>query len=567
MPLTKPPTFPTAQLITGTNVLAAEVHQTSATSSDITFGLSLLATILPPTPLAITNQPSNLTVNESSNLTMTVGVSGSAPLYQWFLNGSAIPGANNASYNIPYVATSNAGTYFIMVSNVANTVVSTNFVMVVIADTNAPTLVDADGTLSATNVLVSFSERVLAAGATNITNYVIKSTTGSVVPVLTATLNNNGTNVMLTTGARPAGTNHILTVNNVRDRSLASNVILTNSAIPISTLLNLIALISPWDWIQPLPGIDPLNPGTGWQTLNFDPAANNWAPAGSSGFVYDLANEALPVVRNTSLSSGGLSTYFRQTFTYNGSPYGATLRLRHVIDDGAVVYLNGEEVYRFNMPVGVIATNTPAATTIGVAALIGYIDIPVTSLVLGTNIVAVEMHGISYTDNDYVFALELTGRAQSITNGPVVIAGQPANRTVLEGQGVTFGFTAAAATSVQWQQNGTNLVGQTNATLTIPVTTLAMNGYTFRVVASGTGSSATSSNAFLNVISLTPPYLSIARSGTTVTLSWTNSGVTLQQTTNLLNASTPWADVPGPVTVSPYSTNNPTGMKYYRLRR
>ena len=244
--------------------------------------------------------------------------------------------------------------------------------------------------------------------------------------------------------------------------------------------------------------------------------------------------------------------------------------MRHAVDDGAVFYLNGVEFLRFNMPGGTITDTTTASSTIGVAGLSSYIDIPLNKIVLGTNLLAVELHQDAANSQDAVFAMELQAVVQSITNGPVVIAGQPANRTVFAGQPAAFSFSAAAATSAQWQQNGTNLVGQTNTTYTIPVTTLAMNGYTFRVIATGISGSVTSSNAILNVLSLVPPappYLNIARSGSTITLSWTNSGVTLQQATNLLNSGTAWADVPGPITASPYSTNNPAGPKYYRLRQ
>ena len=41
------------------------------------------------------------------------------------------------------------------------------------------------------------------------------------------------------------------------------------------------------------------------------------------------------------------------------------LTLNLLRDDGAVVYLNGQEVYRTNMPTGTIAYTTPATTAIG----------------------------------------------------------------------------------------------------------------------------------------------------------------------------------------------------------
>ena len=77
--------------------------------------------------------------------------------------------------------------------------------------------------------------------------------------------------------------------------------------------------------------------------------------------------------------------------------------------------------------------------------------------------------------------------------------------------------------------------------------------------------------AVKNVVPTLPPLLpplNISRSvGGAVTLSWTGSGYTLQRTATLLGTNTPWADVPGPVTTSPYTTNNPAGTRFYRLRQ
>src|SRR6185295_8489029 len=98
----------------GENVLAVEVHQQSATSSDVVFGLSLTALVPPLTPIAITSQPTNLTVTTGASAQFSVGVSGSSPFYQWFKNGSPINGANAAIYAIASAQIADAGTYSVM---------------------------------------------------------------------------------------------------------------------------------------------------------------------------------------------------------------------------------------------------------------------------------------------------------------------------------------------------------------------------------------------------------------------------------------------------------------------
>jgi len=82
------------------------------------------------------------------------------------------------------------------------------------------------------------------------------------------------------------------------------------------------------------------------------------------------------------------------------------LRLRR--DDGAVVYLNGEEILRSNMPEGAIDANTFAnAEIIGNnESLLNEYPVAL-NLVNGTNVLAVEIHQINLTSSDISFDLEL----------------------------------------------------------------------------------------------------------------------------------------------------------------
>ena len=59
------------------------------------------------------------------------------------------------------------------------------------------------------------------------------------------------------------------------------------------------------------------------------------------------------------------------------------------------------------------------------------------------------------------------------------------------------------------------------------------------------------------------PQLEIAETNDTVTLSWSRTGFTLQQTDSFTNS---WSDVPGPITTSPFVTTNLAEARYYRLR-
>jgi Immunoglobulin domain/Immunoglobulin I-set domain len=71
-------------------------------------------------PPAITSQPANQTVSAGSNVTFTVGASGSNPLgYQWRFNGTNLAGATTLSFSLTNVQTASAGAYDVVISNAA----------------------------------------------------------------------------------------------------------------------------------------------------------------------------------------------------------------------------------------------------------------------------------------------------------------------------------------------------------------------------------------------------------------------------------------------------------------
>src|SRR5205085_10752081 len=74
------------------------------------------------------------------------------------------------------------------------------------------TLAQAQGSADFTHSTVSFSFPVNPASATNTANYKVSGLT-----VSGATLNPNGTDVLLTTDKQAGGTNYVVTVNNVTD--------------------------------------------------------------------------------------------------------------------------------------------------------------------------------------------------------------------------------------------------------------------------------------------------------------------------------------------------------------
>ena len=121
---------------------------------------------------------------------------------------------------------------------------------------------------------------------------------------------------------------------------------------PISSSTTLIPFNSSWKYLD-----KGTNQGTAWRAASFNDAA--WV-SGNAQLGYGDGDEATTVSYGTSASNKYITTYFRKTISVPDISQftGYTLSLKR--DDGAVVYLNGTEVFRTNMPTGTISYTTRA---------------------------------------------------------------------------------------------------------------------------------------------------------------------------------------------------------------
>lgn len=103
-------------------------------------GLIAMQLIPAVTPPSITGHPQSLTVIQGSNATFTVSATGSTLAYQWRFNGTNISGATASSFTRTNAQPADAGVYSVIVSNSANSVVSSNASLTVLE----PPVVNAD---------------------------------------------------------------------------------------------------------------------------------------------------------------------------------------------------------------------------------------------------------------------------------------------------------------------------------------------------------------------------------------------------------------------------------------
>ncbi|NQU26149.1 MAG: lamin tail domain-containing protein, partial [Candidatus Nealsonbacteria bacterium] len=137
------------------------------------------------------------------------------------------------------------------------------------------------------------------------------------------------------------------------------------------------------------------------------------------GFRAELSGTALPIPANTELNLGPTTYYFRTDFQWDGDPAATDLVLTPFVDDGAVFYLNGVEVYRHNMPGGQILHTTRAGTDVtGEATFDEPVTIPSGSLVAGVNVLAVEVHQAAGGFGDVAFGAELHAAETLIEGSP-----------------------------------------------------------------------------------------------------------------------------------------------------
>jgi carbohydrate binding protein with CBM6 domain/calcineurin-like phosphoesterase family protein/purple acid phosphatase-like protein len=175
---------------------------------------------------------------------------------------------------------------------------------------------------------------------------------------------------------------------------------------------------------------DGSNQGTAWRAPAFNDAL--WA-TGPAQLGYGDGDEATVVRYGANAGAKQITTYFRRTFAVANPADFSSLSLRILRDDGAVVYLNGSEVFRTNMPTGTISDTTPASAAIVGADESVFVSAALSpsSLVAGSNVIAVEVHQSDPTSSDLSFDLELLGESSvTLTRGPYLQLGTPTSTVV-----------------------------------------------------------------------------------------------------------------------------------------
>ncbi|GLX65746.1 glycoside hydrolase domain-containing protein [Paenibacillus glycanilyticus] len=189
--------------------------------------------------------------------------------------------------------------------------------------------------------------------------------------------------------------------------------------------------------------------GEGWTEAGFDDSG--WS-SGQAMLGYDSYNKpATKVSYGPNANNKYVTTYFRKTF--DAKDMGSILELDASLirDDGAVIYLNGHEVYRTNMASGSVGYGTFANATVGDELDRNGFIIDPSYLVEGTNVLTAEVHQVNATSSDIAFEFSLEAVRK------LTVPAAPTN-PVVEDQSNTFGWTPvdgiADATDYEFSTNG-----------------------------------------------------------------------------------------------------------------
>jgi len=127
---------------------------------------------------------------------------------------------------------------------------------------------------------------------------------------------------------------------------------------------------------------------SGWQSKDYNDST--WQE-GRGPFGYGDNDQKTPLPHDSSRKPP--AAYFRKALDMPVDDFTA-LRFLLLRDDGAVVYLNGTEAYRTNMPTGDIGHDTPPVKAIGAVDENRYVVHDTTDLTMdpGSYVVAVEVH-------------------------------------------------------------------------------------------------------------------------------------------------------------------------------
>jgi len=230
----------------------------------------------------------------------------------------------------------------------------------------------------------------------------------------------SGSNYTFSVLPQPAGTVNITwaAANGIFDQSDIPNAFVGGYAsnvwsFTIDKRVVLVQSNSNWRFVKGF--AEASTPSSAWRQLGFDDSSwsNSQAP-----FFYGDPYTNFPAgifgTQLTDMRSNYSTIFLRQNFVVNGRGAITDLVINHQSDDGFIAWLNGVEVWRYNVPSGDLAYNATAVGAVnepngvGAAYIVATLtNSAVSRLVDGTNTLAIMALNQFRTDSDFGFNAQL----------------------------------------------------------------------------------------------------------------------------------------------------------------
>ena len=419
------------------------------------FSVTLPASI----PVELVSSPTNTVANEGQTVVMHVDVLGSGLQYQWYHDGASMQdlsvcnlghqhvitgasGSSGANLTIKSVEPGDAGEYFCVIMNFSGEVISIPATLTVNPDTTPPRLRFAFPGAASTNIVLYFSEPLNDSCApTGNGGVVTDLSTWSVDELIPGQPDrplgvHSFTNSPDITGATVIGINtfiaplnpsHVLRITlnaDLPDTSAAQNVLPFESVFYVGASTNeLVSLSHAWRYND-----QDANPGPNWFSSEpagfltgpgpFDAKRDGGAGGGPDGLgdcraatLYGLGTVGTCLRLQSPISQTNLITAnFWTHFNFSGDPAVTILRVLGKVDDGAVIYLNGQELQRIRMasaPAAISRSTFASGTVNDTDAQDAFEFIAPALLHSGDNLVAVELHQSTSISSDLTMGLRL----------------------------------------------------------------------------------------------------------------------------------------------------------------
>lgn len=168
-----------------------------------------------------------------------------------------------------------------------------------------------------------------------------------------------------------------------------------NDSIPAGTVL--VPPASTWSYYY-----DTSAPATSWNTASFDTSAWKTGPA-PLGWGHSTLGTTL-----TAVDPKPLTSYYRRSFSVVDPSKISELEFSTRADDGIILYLNGTELTRVNMPLGPVTIGTYATVAVSASTALSnpvVVRVPGSSLLAGANVITAEVHSNYRLTNSHSFEL------------------------------------------------------------------------------------------------------------------------------------------------------------------